>query len=337
MTLTHLSDEELLTSLHSVEDRRLDLRSACSSLFDFCLKRLGMSESEAVRRIDAARLVKRFPCLLEHIERGDLQLTSLLLLRDHFTTDNVIELARAARGKTKREIQELIVSMAPKREVPPTITPLPTLLPAMAAEPSPPARIEPLAPSRHRLELTVSDAVRAKLERARDLLGHRIPSGDLEAVLDEALDALLTKLEKERPGDGIPRSVRREVFARDGEACAYTDPDGARCGSRVRLELDHVVPRARGGSDEAANLRVVCRAHNQLLAEEAFGREHVQQQVYLRQRRHDDRLDVAQRALTKMGFRATDVRRKLREVFPPETLVPPLPELLRVALTAMVS
>src|SRR5215469_16052097 len=107
MTLAHLSDQQLLSSLTSVcfetrrllgrlllhlieiEDRRLDLRSACSSLYAFCTQRLGMSESEAVRRIDAARLVKRFPCLLDHVERGDIHLTTLLLLRDHFTTDNI--------------------------------------------------------------------------------------------------------------------------------------------------------------------------------------------------------------------------------------------------------
>ena len=79
MTLTNLSDAELLSSLSvvwvetrrllgrlllhliEVEERRLDLRSACSSLYDFCQRRLGLSESAAVRRIEAARLVRRFP------------------------------------------------------------------------------------------------------------------------------------------------------------------------------------------------------------------------------------------------------------------------------------
>src|SRR5579872_4047824 len=117
MTLAHLSDEELLGTLTNVcfetrrwlgrlllhlvevEARRLELRSACSSMFDFCVRRLGMSEGEAFRRIDAARLVKRFPCLLAALERGDLNLTNMLLLRDHFTTNNVGELIRAAKGK----------------------------------------------------------------------------------------------------------------------------------------------------------------------------------------------------------------------------------------------
>ena len=286
MTLANLSDEELLSSLSAVcfearrllgrlllhlievETRRLDLRSACSSLFDFCQRRLGMSEGEAVRRIEAARLVKRFPSLLGHVERGEIHLTALCLLRDHFTDDNVHELIAAASGKTKRELQELLAARAPKADVLPTITALPAQ-PVSPSSPSPAqvpaARLEPLAPTRHRLELTVSDDVRAKLERARDLMSHRIRRNDLETVLDHALDALLAKLEKERVGDGIPRAVRREVFERDGERCTFTDDRGNRCPARADLEIDHIVPRARGGTNDAENLRVVCRAAQQAL------------------------------------------------------------------------
>jgi hypothetical protein len=73
MQLNELSDDDLLSRLQSfrldarhidarviahlveVEERRLHLTSACSSLFDFCVRRLGMSEGAAFRRITAAR------------------------------------------------------------------------------------------------------------------------------------------------------------------------------------------------------------------------------------------------------------------------------------------
>jgi 5-methylcytosine-specific restriction endonuclease McrA len=89
--------------------------------------------------------------------------------------------------------------------------------------------------------------------------------------------------------------VRREVFARDGEQCTFTDDHGARCPSRTLLELDHIESRARGGSDEASNLRVRCRAHNVLHAEAVFGRAHVAARVHLRQqkRRGDVPAEVA--------------------------------------------
>ncbi len=72
-----------------------------------------------------------------------------------------------------------------------------------------------------------------------------------------------------------PRAMRREVFERDGEQCTFLSDDGARCPSHGHLELDHIEPRALGGPNAASNLRVRCRAHNRLYAEQVFGRTHV--------------------------------------------------------------
>ena len=63
----------------------------------------------------------------------------------------------------------------------------------------------------------------------------------------------------------IPVAVRRDVWRRDHGCCSYVDPhSGRRCGSRYRLEIDHVVPFALGGATEPSNLRVRCRAHHRL-------------------------------------------------------------------------
>src|SRR5262245_22665147 len=136
MSLTDLSDDALLSGLEAichesnrllarmvqylveVEQRSLHLKAACSSLFEFCVRRLAMSEGAAFRRITAARLVRRFPSLLERIERGDIHLSALLLLRDHLTEANVDELAWAASRKSKREVEELLATRAPRRDVP---------------------------------------------------------------------------------------------------------------------------------------------------------------------------------------------------------------------------
>jgi hypothetical protein len=338
MTLTHLSDDQLVTSLDAlcvdarrldarliahlveVEDRRLHLQAACSSMFDFCVRRLHMSEGAAFRRINAARLVRRFPALLAHVERGEVHLSTLVLLRDHLTESNLDDLVLATARKTKREVEELLAQRAPRPDVPTTIRRLPAakggsapaalppaslhhaVAPASIVTPRPAARIEPLSESRHKVQLTVSTELRAKLERARDLMRHRNPSGDLAVVVEQALDALLDKLEKERLAKtNSPRrasirttkkgrvtaAVRREVFARDGGQCTFLDRQGHRCPSRAFLELDHVESRALGGDDDVDNLRVRCRAHNQLHAEEVFGREHVARMIHFRQRKSD--------------------------------------------------
>ena len=46
---------------------------------------------------------------------------------------------------------------------------------------------------------------------------------------------------------------------------------GGICGSTLRLELDHLVPRGRSGSSEVENLRLLCRFHNQLTARATYG------------------------------------------------------------------
>jgi 5-methylcytosine-specific restriction endonuclease McrA len=43
------------------------------------------------------------------------------------------------------------------------------------------------------------------------------------------------------------------------------------CGSSFALEIDHKLPRAKGGSSEIENLRLTCRSCNQRAAIEAFG------------------------------------------------------------------
>src|SRR6185295_17496470 len=135
MHLQHLSNDALLASLKSlvtgerrllarviahlaeIEERRLHLDLASSSMFDFCTRRLGFSEGEAFRRIVAARLVRRFPRLLAAIEEGRLHLSTLVLLRDELTEANVDELVDATSGKSKREVQELIARRCPRPDV----------------------------------------------------------------------------------------------------------------------------------------------------------------------------------------------------------------------------
>jgi hypothetical protein len=339
MKLGALSDAQLLESLKSlcgqgravlarllahlveVEERRLHLEAACPSMFQFCVRRLGMSEDEACRRIHAARLARRFPDLLVRIERGDLTLSTIALLHDTLTEATYEELVAAAAGKTKAEVQALFAKRLPVPDVPVAITAIPTQAPIPAigdeATPSLAAASGPqlaaLSETRHKVQFTATDELRKKLERALDLMRHANADGDLAVVVERAVDLLLEKLEKER------RPTRRAVFERDGERCTFTDAQGHRCPATTWLELDHVIPRARGGANEVGNLRVRCRAHNALYAEQTFGKEHVERKI--RERRDprqrgsaSESCDLAAHGLVNMGFRRAEVQRALDAV-----------------------
>src|SRR5688572_7489846 len=85
-------EAQLLARLIEVERRAIYLEEAYSSLHDFCVRHVRMSEDEASRRVTAARMAKEHPMVLDMIERGDLHLTTLLLLRGHLTAENRAEL-----------------------------------------------------------------------------------------------------------------------------------------------------------------------------------------------------------------------------------------------------
>lgn len=58
----------------------------------------------------------------------------------------------------------------------------------------------------------------------------------------------------------IPRKLRHEVFKRDGYRCRE-------CGSskdETSLEIDHIVPVAKGGTNDIDNLQTLCRECNRM-------------------------------------------------------------------------
>jgi hypothetical protein len=55
--------------------------------------------------------------------------------------------------------------------------------------------------------------------------------------------------------EAIPTAVRRAVWVRDGGHCTH-------CGSRERLEYDHIIPISRGGSNTERNIELLCEACN---------------------------------------------------------------------------
>lgn len=284
----------VLAGIIEIEKRELHLELASSSLYDFCVNRLGMSEGTAFRRIAAARLVKDFPCLLKRVANGGLHLSSLLLLRGYLTEANAEKLAADASGLPESKLKELLAARFPRPPVPERIDPLATqgmLGDAATPANAPRSSTEPLSPTTYLARLTISSATHAKLLRARDMLMHREHSADLATVVDRALDVLLDKLERERLGKAdrprasrvgdadVSRSTRREVVARDGEQCTYRSKSGDRCTARALLEFDHGHARALGGAHGPDNVRILCAAHNQFRAKKDFGSGYVARMV----------------------------------------------------------
>jgi hypothetical protein len=195
-----------------------------------------------------------------------------------------------------RAAVEREVSPPPTPEAPREAAHLPEPF-ALAPPPPAPSRatLEPVSSDRWSLRVTIDGALKGDLETLRSLLSHKVPDGDLAAVLREAVRCAVEHHGKRRgavtpartrapaapkpPAPGkrqpVPVSVKRAVWERDGGRCTYVSPEGRRCESRWCLELDHVEAAARGGPSTVEGLRLRCRAHNVLHAEETFGRAYM--------------------------------------------------------------
>src|SRR4051794_36826233 len=108
----------LIVHLIEVEDRALDKRSACSSMWAFCTERLNMSEGETSRRLNAAKLVRRFPSVLGRLERGEVHLSALRQLGPYLNAENVDAILDEAKGKTRSELEAMIARQFPRPDAP---------------------------------------------------------------------------------------------------------------------------------------------------------------------------------------------------------------------------
>jgi hypothetical protein len=126
------TEARIIAHLAAVEERRLHLEAGSSSLFGYCCARLGLSENEAFHRITAARLARRFPLIFGLIERREIHLTAVCLLRDYLTPENHRELLAEASGKRKVQVLELLARRFPRPDVASTIRKLPAPRPAGA-------------------------------------------------------------------------------------------------------------------------------------------------------------------------------------------------------------
>ena len=288
----------LIALLTEMDVRRLYLAQGYSSLFVYCTRSLHLSEHAAYGRIEAARTAQKFPVIVDLLADGSITLTTVCLLASQLTADNYREVLEAARHRSKREVEQQVAGMRPLPPVPSLVRKLPgpkapkvsaelaatgAIVPAASGEVTlkdvrsvdrrpAPAVVLPLAPERYKVQLTIGRATHDKLRRAQDLLRHVVPDGDPAAIFDRALTLLLADLERRKLAQAkqprqptraeagsrhVPAAVRCEVWGRDGGQCAFVGAQG-RCTERGFLEFHHVIPFARGGPTNAANLQLRC-------------------------------------------------------------------------------
>ena len=125
---------DVVEHLAEVDRRRAYLDAACRSLSCYCIERLGYSEDEARKRVQVARLGRRFPQVLEELRAGLIHMTGLSLLAPVLTEDNAPALLAEARGKSRSQIEALIARHFPKPDVAERVCPQPEQIAAIVGD-----------------------------------------------------------------------------------------------------------------------------------------------------------------------------------------------------------
>jgi hypothetical protein len=120
-----LATMQLIASLAELDARRLYLGQGCSSLFVYCTRVLHLSEHAAYNRIEAARLARRFPVVLDLLADGSITLTTVCLLAAHLTPENHRDVLNDARHQNKRAVEVLVARLRPSPIVPSSVRKLP--------------------------------------------------------------------------------------------------------------------------------------------------------------------------------------------------------------------
>ena len=256
---------------------------------------MGLSRGSAYYRQVAARLVGQFPEVVEPLRDGRLCISNVVQLAKVMTDENRAEVMPQFFHCSKEEAKQVVAELLPAGVVPRrTIV---TEVPLMARQDAAPVSVqpvgripthpegarpvlevrrtvvEPLTRQETRMHVTVSPAFMTLLKKARAGQSHVQPRATDEQVLTAALELLVAHQEKRKAS--VPAKVKREVRVRDGGKCQWPLASGGVCGSEARTEIDHIVPRGRGGPSTTPNCRILCKAHNIEAARQVYGDAHM--------------------------------------------------------------
>jgi hypothetical protein len=298
----HLVKEEreittrVLHHLREVEKRRLFSDLGYPSLFAYAMGDLHYSESSAHRRIAAMRLLKELPELEERIESGELSLSVVsqaqAFFRQEAKAEHALapeqkrELLSALVGKSSREAERELLTRAsePERLRPEVVRPVNESLSEVRCLVDQETlqkleRIRGLLGHTHS-EMSMSELIAKMAEitldkldpakepkRAKPLQAQPRPQPEPQQIVPPKTQvSQLVSAQKPTVAsvyfriatrrEYIHASMRREVWRRASGKCVL-------CGSVHRLQIDHIRPVAKGGTNEKENLRLLCFNCNQ--------------------------------------------------------------------------
>lgn len=269
-------EAELLSALQELDEHKTYRYFECTSLFQYAVKHLRLSEDTALNFITVARKVREVPALKQEIERGLVTVSKARKISSVLTKENQDHWLGLAKSLSQKRLEREVAQVNPKA----TVT----------------EKTAYVSGDRLKLEMGISESTLKMLKRAQDLEAQsRQKPVSLEETLQKVLERYLERHDPVRKAEkaleraaqplvvarrpkqdcvregrsGARRKARpaelvHQINLRDGGRCTHRDQDGVRCSNTRWIDVHHVLPRKYGGADTLENLVILCRAHHQI-------------------------------------------------------------------------
>src|SRR6185312_7408275 len=256
------AEADLVEIFQKIEEARVFAKMGYTSLFEYGVKALGLSEANTYAFIQVGRKSKTVPALKEAIRSGALTVSKAKKIVSVITPENQEDWLEKAKTLSKEKLEKEVARENPR---------------AVVSE-----RAKYVSEDRVELRLGISEELLKKLKRIQDLESQRSrKAASLEDALEKLAETYLEKndpikkAERVRPqlvpglvANGvrvkIPAITRHAVNLRDQGQCTHTHTDGSRCEQKRWIETHHIQEVSQGGSNSISNLTTVCFHHHRL-------------------------------------------------------------------------
>ncbi len=277
----------ILEHFREIERRKAYSALGFSSLFDYAVKSLRYSEGSASRRIAAMYALRDEPELGGKIQSGETSVTAIAKIHTTIRREEKVSGKKWEKEAKKKLFSEMI--SLPMREIERNLI---RIAPQAVLE----ERSRPVTSELHEVKIYLDSDDREGLESLRARLSHSMKNVGSNSELIKKLIRIaqesfrrkdLKAEEKPRrivspprfldqPQRGaspsrVPIAIRRAVFKKANTQREFILPAGRRCNAKLFLQVEHRIPRARGGNHEILNLEALCRPHNLIRGIQVFG------------------------------------------------------------------
>ena len=260
--------KQIILHVVEIDRRKLFLTKGFSSLFEYLTDFIGFSRGTAQRCIDAARLSYDVPEVIDHIEEGTIKLSQVSLLQQSFREVHAKTKSKVSALVKKNLVSELIDKSVIESQV--------VVKQRLDIDLKQTPKIQHQKDESVRLEVTLSKSQWQKLEKMRELLSNSVPDGTWDKVLEYVSDKVIQQKDKSRLIKSEQKKKPHDAaFDSRDQCCQFTAESTIKptnkysaksthkiCGSKWRLNIDHIKPVWAGGTNDLSNLRVLCGQHN---------------------------------------------------------------------------